>query len=198
MTGVQTCALPISEFQSKANPLKDAIRNSQKVIAETGLKLKDGTLTEPQERAYNLEIDTHTNKLIENRRSLDFHSNYIASEVNPLLDNIAKFDKTMEDTYAKEDDRLAQLKVKELATQVEDNPISVTDTTPEIAFKIYRALKSGRYSNKQPDDEIPAEVEKIKRGKADTAESNQFTGNPFKDYAAGKRLADKRRAEGKN
>lgn len=178
------------DFQSKADPLKDAIRNSEKVISETGLKLEDDTLTPQDRAAYNLEIKVHTDELRKNKRSLDFQSNDTASRVNPLLNNIAKFTKTMEDTYANEGARLAQIKINELATQVEVTPISLTDTTPEIAFNLYRAIKSGRYSNKQTNDETPSEVEKLGRGRSDTVESNQFTGNPFKDYATNKRLAE--------
>lgn len=194
----------MSDFQSKANPLKDAIRHSEQVIAETEIKLQDDTLTPNHIAAYRRDINTHTNKRTQNIASLDFQSKNIADRIHPLLNNIASFTKTMEDTYAKEEDRLAQIKVNELAAQVEVTPISLTDTTPEIAFNLYRAIKSGRYSNNQPDAETPAdaskaEVEELKRGRIDSVEPEQFTGNPFKDYAAGKRAAERRRiAEGKN
>lgn len=158
----------LSEFQAKVDPLKDAIRHSEQAIEETALKLEDGSLTDAKERAYNLDIDTHRNKRIQSISSLNFHSNFTADRVNPLLNNIAKFNKTMEDTYADEDARLAQIKIDELATQVGVRPISLTDTTPEIAFNLYRALKSGRNSNKQTDDETPTEVEKLERGIAST------------------------------
>lgn len=151
----------MSDFQSKANPLKDAIRKSKEVIAETGLKLGDDTLTEPQKAAYRLDIVTHTKKLIESQKSLDFHSDHTAKSVNPLLNNIARFTKTLEDTYANEEARLAQIKIDSIADRVKPTRDPITD--------------------------------KIMRERIDAVESNQFMGDPFRDY-----VADKKLPEGKN
>ena len=170
----------MGEFQSKANPLKDAIRNSERVIRETGLKLEDDTLTEPQERAYNLEITTHRERMEKNKNSLNFHSNFTAERVNPLLNNIATFTKKMEDTYANEGARLAQVKIEEIAS----NP---NTASPKLSY-LYGLIAAGP---KGHADFRRANMEDVEREVSDTR--NQFTGNPFKDYAAGKRLA-----EGKN
>lgn len=174
----------MSDFKAKADPLKDAIRYSEQVIAETGLKLEDDTLRPQHEAAYNREIDTHRNKKIKNIKALDFHSNYIASEVNPLLNNIARFTKTMEDTYAKEEERLAQLKVEELMR-------NRTTTDAEINQELDRV--TGAYSNSPlPYTNMGVFGDYLggRTPKKNTENPKQFTGNPFKDYAANKRLAE--------
>lgn len=174
----------MSEFQAKANPLKDAIRNSEKVIAETGLKLDDDTLTVTQKRAYSLDIDTHRKELKQNTESLNFHSNHTASSVNPLLNNIARFTKTLEDTYTKEGARLAQLKVEELAR-------NRTTTDTEINRELDRVTEV--YSNSPlPYSNMGGFGDYLggRTPKKNTEDSNQFTGNPFRDYATNKRLAE--------
>lgn len=148
----------MSEFQAKADPLKDVIRKSEQVIAETGLKLDDDTLTDRQKSAYRLDMDTHTKKLIESQKSLDFHSNHTAKSVNPLLDNIARFTKTLEDTYTNEEARLAQIKIDSIADRVTAERDPITD--------------------------------KIMRERIDAVESNQFMGDPFRDYVADKKLPE--------
>lgn len=174
----------MAEFKSKADPLKDAIRKSEEVIEETGLKLEDGTLTPQQEAAYNLEIDTHRNELSQNIKALEFRSNNIAKRINPLLNNIARFTKTMEDTYAKEEERLAQLKVEELMR-------NRTTTDTEINRELDRVTET--YSNSPlPYSNMGGFGDYLggRTPKKSAEDPNQFTGNPFRDYATNKRLAE--------
>ena len=186
----------MSDFQSKANPLKEAIRNSQKVIAETELKLEVDTLTDIQERAYNLDIDTHTEKLIENQRSLNFHSNYIASEVNPLLNNIASFTKTMEDTYANEEARLAQVEIDRIASNPYTDKAKANDIFElgVAGAKVNPILHQGARYLKDVIDGVQTgnPIKDIMEGAERKAleSRDQFTGNPFLDYATNKRLAE--------
>lgn len=172
------------DFQSKVDPLKDAIRKSQQVIDETGLKLEDDTLTANQEAAYNLEITTHRDMLIKNKRSLDFQSNDTAARVNPLLNNIAKFTKTMEDTYANEGARLAQVKVEELARNRISTDAQVNRELGRVT-DVYSKNPLPYANTGGFDDYLGGRTPK-----KNTESSNQFTGNPFKDYASNKRLSE--------
>lgn len=174
----------MSDFKSKADPLKDAIRKNEEAIEETGLKLEDDTLTPQQEAAYNLDIDRNRELKIKNIAALEFQSINIAKRINPLLDNIARFTKTMEDTYAKEEERLAQLKVEELVR-------NRTTTDAEVNRELDRVTEV--YSKSPlPYANMGGFGDYLggRTPKKNTEDPNQFTGNPFKDYAANKRLAE--------
>lgn len=190
------------DFQSKVDPLKDAIRNSEKIISETGIKLEDDTLTAQQEAAYNLEITTHRDMLIKNKKALDFQSNDTASRVNPLLNNIAKFTKTMEDTYANEGARLAQVEINKMASDPYTGEARLNDILEvgvagtrlnPILHRGARYLKDvsdgTQTGNPIKDFNNFREAEERKA----LENKDQFTGNPFRDYATNKRLS-----EGKN
>lgn len=191
----------ITDFQTKVEPLKNDILNSERVIAETGLKLKDESLlSEYQIRAYTLDIKTHEKKLEENKKALSFHSNFTAERINPLLDNIAKFNKTMEDTYANEEARLAQVAIDKIASDpytgearlddILEVGVASTKFNP-VLHRSARYLKdvSTGVQTGNPIQDFNKFREEVER-KASEKKKDQFTGNPFKDYATNKRLAE--------